>query len=74
MKTITLKLDPRQVELLKARAQATGRSQGAVVRELIERHLAGKQLSLHDRAKDLCGSIAGARDTSTRPLKGYGRD
>jgi hypothetical protein len=30
--------------------------------------------SLHDRAKDLCGSVSGPTDLSTRPLTGYGRD
>lgn len=74
MKTISLKLHPRQIEMLKAQAEATGRSQGALVRELIDRHLAGEQASLHDRATDLCGSVSGKADTSTRPLSGYGRD
>lgn len=74
METITLKLDRRQIQRLKDRARATGRSQGAIVRDLIDRHLGGKKASLHDQAKDLCGSIAGASDTSTRKLRGYGRD
>jgi hypothetical protein len=74
METVTLKLDRRHIQRLKNQAQVTGRSQAAVVRDLIDRHLGGKKPSLHDRAKDLCGSIAGAKDTSTRKLKGYGRD
>ena len=74
MQTVTLKLDRRHIQRLKDRARATGRSQAAVVRDLIDRHLGSKKPSLHDRAKDLCGSIAGARDSSTRKLKGYGRD
>jgi hypothetical protein len=45
-----------------------------VVRDLIDRHLGGRKRSLHDQARDLCGSIDGAKDTSTRRLKGYGRD
>jgi hypothetical protein len=32
------------------------------------------RLSLHDRAKDLCGSVSGPPDLSTRKLIGYGRD
>jgi hypothetical protein len=32
------------------------------------------RLSLHDRAKDLCGSVSGPPDLSTRPLTGYGQD
>ena len=74
METVTLKLDRRQIQRLKDRAQATGRSQAAVMRDLIDRHLGSRRPSLHDRAKDLCGSIAVAKDTSTRKLKGYGRD
>lgn len=74
METVTLKLDRRQIQKLKDHAEATGRSQAAVVRDLIERHLGKKKLSLHDRAKDLCGSIAGSKDLSTRKLRGYGRD
>jgi predicted transcriptional regulator len=74
METVTLKLDHRHVQKLKDYARATGRSRAAVVRDLIDRHLGGTKPSLHDQAKDLCGSVAGARDMSTRRLKGYGRD
>ncbi len=74
METVTLKLDRRHIQRLKDRAEATGRSQAAVVRDLIDRHLGRKKPSLHDQAKDLCGSVSGARDTSSRKLKGYGRD
>jgi hypothetical protein len=74
VETVTLKLDRRHIQRLKEQAEATGRSQAAVVRDLIDRHLGTKKPSLHDRSKDLCGSVAGATDTSTRKLKGYGRD
>jgi hypothetical protein len=74
VETVTLKLDRRHVQRLKDQAAATGRSQAAVVRDMIDRHLGGKKPSLHDRSRDLCGSIAGAKDSSTRTLKGYGRD
>jgi hypothetical protein len=76
METVTLKLDRRHVDLLRKRARASGRSQGAVVRDLIEQHLGKRHqhLSLHDRAQDLCGSVSGPRDLSTRRLTGYGRD
>lgn len=74
METVTLKLDRRHIQRLKDQAEATGRSQAAVVRELIDRHLAGRRPSLHEQAKDLCGSIAGTPDASTRNLAGYGRD
>lgn len=75
METMTLKLERRHLQLLKARAQISGRSQAAVIRELIEQHLAGgERPSLHDQARDLCGSVLAAPDTSTRKLAGYGRD
>ena len=75
METVTLKMDRRQLQMLKDQAEASGRSQAAVVRDLIDRHLGRKKRrSLHDQAKDLCGSVAGAKDASTRTLKGYGRD
>ena len=75
METVTLKLDRRHIEMLKQHAEASGRSQAAVVRDLIERHLGRKRrLSLHDHAKDLCGSVSLSKDASTRRLKGYGRD
>ena len=74
MDTVTLKLDRRHIQSLKDHAEATGRSQAAVVRDLIDRHLRKKKPSLHDQAKDLCGSVSGARDMSTRKLSGYGRD
>jgi hypothetical protein len=33
-----------------------------------------KRPSLHDLAKDFCGSVRGPGDFSTRSLTGYGRD
>ena len=75
METMTLKLERKQIALLKERAKALGQSQAAVVRDLIDRHLANKKRpSLHDLAKDFCGSLSGPRDMSTRKLTGYGRD
>ena len=75
METVTLKLDRKHIEKLKQHAEATGRSQAAVIRELIDRHLGESEgQSLHDKARDLCGSIAGPKNMSTRKLKGYGRD
>lgn len=75
METVTLKMERKQIQLLRERAKALGRSQGAVIRDLIDEHLGGrKRPSLHDLAKDYCGSISGPRDMSTRKLTGYGRD
>ena len=75
METITLKMDRKHIALLKEQAKALGRSQASVVRDLIEQHLAPKKRpSLYERAKDLCGSVRGPANLSTRPLNGYGRD
>ena len=65
----------KHIALLKQRAKALRCSQAAVVRDLIDEHLAQKKRpSLYERAKDLCGSVSGPKDLSTRPLTGYGRD
>jgi hypothetical protein len=75
METVTLKMERKQIELLKAQAKSLGRSQAAVVRDLIDEHLTKKKRpSLHDLAKDFCGSVSGPADMSARKLTGYGRD
>ncbi len=75
METVTLKMERRHIALLRERAKALGRSKAAIVRELIDEHLSPKKhLSLYEQAKDLCGSVRGSKDLSTRPLSGYGRD
>jgi len=33
-----------------------------------------RRISLYDLSKDLCGSVSGPPDLSTRKLIGYGRD
>ncbi len=75
METVTLKMDRRHVAFLNERAKKLGRSRAAVVRDLIDEHLMPKKRpSLFDLTKDLCGSVRGPKDLSTRPLTGYGRD
>jgi hypothetical protein len=75
METVTLKMERKHIALLKERAKTLGRSRAAVVRDLIDEHLAKKKRqSLHELAKDFCGSVSGPRDMSTRKLTGYGRD
>jgi len=75
METVTLKMERKHITLLKERAKSLGRSRAAVVRDLIDEHLTKKKRpSLHDLAKDFCGSISGPVDMSTRKLTGYGRD
>jgi hypothetical protein len=75
METVTLKVERKHIAFLKEQAKALGRSQAAIVRGLIDERLAkNKRPSLHDLTKDLCGSVCGPKDLSTRPLTGYGRD
>jgi hypothetical protein len=75
METVTLKLERKHIALLKQQAKALHRSQAAIVRGLIDEHLAKKRRpSLHDLTKDLCGTVNGPKDLSTRSLNGYGRD
>ena len=75
METVTLKMDRKHIALLREQAKALGRSQAAIVRDLIDQHLLPKKRpSLHDLAKDYCGSVSGPPDLSTRKLTGYGRD
>jgi len=75
METVTLKMDKRHIKLLNDQAKTLGRSQAAIVRNLIDQHLGRKQHpSLYERAREFCGSVSGPPDMSTRKLKGYGRD
>ena len=75
METVAIKMEKRQIALLKQRAKALRRSQAAIVRDLIDEHLGrSKTPSLYERARDLCGSLRGSKDLSTRALTGYGRD
>ncbi|HVU99978.1 MAG TPA: hypothetical protein VHH88_01370 [Verrucomicrobiae bacterium] len=74
METVSLKMEKRQVGLLKRHAKILGRSQAAVIRELIDKHLGGQRKpSLLEQGKDLCGSVRASRDLSTRRLTGYGQ-
>ena len=56
METVTLRLERRHIKLLKDYARALGRSQAAVIRDLIDQYLERKtRVSLHEQVKDLCG-------------------
>jgi len=75
MQTVTLKMDRKQIALLRERAKVLRRSQAAIVRELIDEHLGGKKRpSLYEQAMDVCGSVRGSKDLSTRRLTRHGRD
>ena len=75
MNGLTIKLDAAQMDWLKRQARTRGCSQALIVRDLIEGQRGAKgKTSLHVRMRDLCGSLNGSPDLSTRRLKGYGRD
>jgi len=71
---LTIKLDSGQIGWLRSQAKARGCSKGAIVRDLIEQRRTRANKCLHERMADLCGSLEGSKDLSTRKLKGYGRD
>ena len=80
MVTISLKLPERLAEALEAEARARRASKSALVRECLERTLAGPTLkegqSCFDLAQDLAGSIQGLpRDLAIHPkyLDGFGQ-
>jgi len=63
------------MDWLKRQARTRGCSQALVVRDLIERaRRAARKTLLQHRMRDLCGSLNGSPDLSTRKLAGYGRD
>jgi predicted transcriptional regulator len=77
MKALTLRIDPTLDRWLADEAKRLGRTKSQVVREALAQQRNGKRaLSVHDRMKDVCGSIkAGPRDTSAnirKYLKGFG--
>jgi hypothetical protein len=73
VRTLTIKLETSQDAWLERQAQALNRSKGSVLRELINERQAARSGSLGHVLRDLCGSLKGSKDLSTRPLKGYGR-
>ncbi len=77
MKTLTLRIDEALDRWLTEEAGRLGRTKSELVRQALLRQRDGKKpLSLHDRLKDVCGSIKGApRDLSAnleKYLKGFG--
>lgn len=77
VKTLTLRIDGALDRWLGEESKRRGRTKSEIVRETLERQRNGKKLlSVHDRMKDVCGSIKGApRDVSRHVeqyLKGLG--
>ena len=59
---------------LAAQARTRRCSKALIVRDLIDQKRAAKGKSLHEQMQDLCGTLKGSKDLSTRKLKRYGRD
>jgi hypothetical protein len=74
VKTLTIKLESGQDAWLQAQAQSLRRSKGSILRDLItERQRGAGKGSLGHTLRDLCGTVEGPQDLSTRSTKGYGR-
>ena len=68
MKTFTVKLDEPSEQWLADQARKLGRTKSDIVRDLIARQRTSKhgRRTLHDRMKDVCGSVKGLpRDLSS---------
>ena len=80
MTTISLKLPDRLLELLEAESRARGTTKSSLVRECLEKVLAGPRpegkVTCYDLAQDLAGSVKGLpRDLATNPkyMEDFGR-
>ena len=80
MTTISLKLPDNLLELLEDESRARGTTKSSLVRECLEKTLAGRppgqEATCYDLARDLAGSIKGLpRDLATNPkyLEGFGK-
>jgi hypothetical protein len=66
---------PSRKPTAKDKTDAKERADDAIEPKEHAKHLTPKKRpSLYERAKDLCGSVSGPADMSTRKLTGYGRD
>jgi len=75
MKTLTLRIDEPLNRWLVEQAKRLGRTKSEIVRAALHQQRNGKKRpTLHDRMKDVCGSIKGPRDLSTNPkyMEGFG--
>jgi predicted DNA-binding protein len=80
MNTISLKLPDHLLELLEKESRTRGTTKSSLVRDCLEKTLAGRssdgEASCYDLAHDLAGSLKGLpRDLATNPkyLEGFGR-
>jgi hypothetical protein len=73
MNGLTIKLPESTLRRLRQEARATGRSVAAVVQERVEAPLGEAAGSVHDRAADLAGSLAGRRRAATNARRRFRR-
>jgi hypothetical protein len=73
MKGITVKLPEPTLRRLRDEARAAGRSVAAVVRDRIETAPDESTSSVHARAADLAGSLAGRRRVASNSRKRFTR-
>ena len=73
MKVITVKLPESTLRRLKAEAQATGRTVGALVRERVDTPPERLSGTVHDLAADLAGSVEGTRRSATNARRKFRR-
>jgi hypothetical protein len=76
VKTLTLRIQESLDRWLSDEAKRLGRTKSEIARQAILRVRDGrKKASLHDRMKEVCGTIRAPRDLSTHPkhLEGFGR-
>ena len=73
MKVISVKLPESTLRRLKAEAQATGRTVGALVRERVDTPIERGARTVHDLAADLAGSISGSRRSATNARRKFRR-
>lgn len=80
MSTLSLKLPDRLLRLIEQESRARGTSKSSLVRECLEKSLAGRpqdgEASCYDLARDLAGSVKDLpHDLAIHPkyLEGFGR-
>jgi predicted transcriptional regulator len=71
MRNVTVKLPDDTLERLKNEAQTTGRTVGAIIRDLLES--SSDKDSVHVLTSDLAGSLAGPRKSVTNARRRFRR-
>jgi hypothetical protein len=72
MKSLTIQLEPLQVEWLAKESRQRNQSESDIVRSLIQERVKASPMNPEESLADLCGCLEGSPDLSVRPLNGYG--